>query len=666
MSDNVSRSRVNNTDVTTYTANPPYYEGGDETLEAIAISLAQIVSNVKQPPYNAKGNGVDDDTLAFNNAISAVSALGGGKVLVPNGTYLIDATVSIQMKNNVWLEMSDGAVLSVIPNNQTHYNAIYIANLNNVKVSGGTIIGDRTNHIIVSASSDPNVSTYNYNGTGNPSLGSWGAGVYVSGSTDVLIEKVTAKNCWGDGFFVGDPSPIPNNNITLFECVADNNRRQGLSITNGITVNVINGRYVNTNGTAPQYGIDIEPDNSSMFIENINIIGVYTEGNVGGGIQFAPSLMAGSKRPYTVHVENYKSYNDGLQYGGAGLGFEIGSISTQMYGNITVKNATIINPGQMGVNFYQWGALSPHARLENVEVYNPASRSGALIDNMNASGIVLYINPADPDGSYGNIDFIHCKAIDNRATPLMVYTYLLYSPSTTKTIDNVNIIDPNGSGQTAPGGIVSWTRGSGVVRYTQMKSLNFSGTVSADSYAGIEMVFTTNSAVTLPSANDKIGREFIVRANTNAAVEVKTGSGDNFAFQGGSFNDIVLPDIGSFMKVKSIGNNQWIILEYGGRIYPFGYGLSSAPRIFRGSAPPTSGTYSQGDILSNSGATVGGIGFWECTSAGSPGAWTPKQVGTLNSIGSTPSFVGQIAVVSGIAYMATGTSATSDWKQITN
>ena len=37
----------------------------------------------------------------------------------------------------------------------------------------------------------------------------------------------------------------------------------------------------------------------------------------------------------------------------------------------------------------------------------------------------------------------------------------------------------------------------------------------------------------------------------------------------------------------------------------------------------------------------------------------------LTSISSTPAFIGQQAIVSGIAYIATGISSVSDWKQIT-
>ena len=41
--------------------------------------------------HGARGNGSTDDTAAFQRAINALPS-GGGTVVVPNGTYLIDPT----------------------------------------------------------------------------------------------------------------------------------------------------------------------------------------------------------------------------------------------------------------------------------------------------------------------------------------------------------------------------------------------------------------------------------------------------------------------------------------------------------------------------------------------------------------------------------------------
>lgn len=45
---------------------------------------------------------------------------------------------------------------------------------------------------------------------------------------------------------------------------------------------------------------------------------------------------------------------------------------------------------------------------------------------------------------------------------------------------------------------------------------------------------------------------------------------------------------------------------------------------------------------------------------------THDRILTVTSIASTPAFIGQLAVFSGVGYIAVGTSASTDWKQITN
>jgi hypothetical protein len=51
--------------------------------------------NVRSPPYNATGDGVTDDTNAFQQALDDVGNLGGGIVFVPEGNYLIATQLSI-------------------------------------------------------------------------------------------------------------------------------------------------------------------------------------------------------------------------------------------------------------------------------------------------------------------------------------------------------------------------------------------------------------------------------------------------------------------------------------------------------------------------------------------------------------------------------------------
>jgi hypothetical protein len=51
--------------------------------------------NVRSPPYNAKGDGITDDTDAIQRALDDVGNMGGGIVFVPEGNYLIGSHLNI-------------------------------------------------------------------------------------------------------------------------------------------------------------------------------------------------------------------------------------------------------------------------------------------------------------------------------------------------------------------------------------------------------------------------------------------------------------------------------------------------------------------------------------------------------------------------------------------
>ena len=84
---------------------------------SLAANAASVDYNVKD--YGAKGDGTSLDHLAINKAIEAAVAAGGGRVVLPSGTYLCG---SIRLKSNVELHLTPGATILAAPASMKAYD----------------------------------------------------------------------------------------------------------------------------------------------------------------------------------------------------------------------------------------------------------------------------------------------------------------------------------------------------------------------------------------------------------------------------------------------------------------------------------------------------------------------------------------------------------------
>lgn len=234
-------------------------------------ALAEAKGGCAEPPSSklvvnvmdkgAKGNGKADDTGAFRDAVGEVAGT-GGTVYVPDGVYMIDAVEKgIKLKSDMTLKLAPGAVLKAIPNKARNYSVVDIAGADNVTVTGGTLEGERSQH------------------KGKGGEGGMGLRI-VRGSKHIVVSGVTAKEMWGDGFYVKDATDVKFCAVT-----AIHNRRQGLSIVDANGVLITHSTFRDTRGTPPAAGVDLEPDRPEQKIKNVQILESEFANNVGGGIK---------------------------------------------------------------------------------------------------------------------------------------------------------------------------------------------------------------------------------------------------------------------------------------------------------------------------------------------------------------------------------------------
>lgn len=221
--------------------------------------------------FGAHGDGVTDDTAAFQQAIDGAGQEGGGIVTVPAGRYLIDPLRSVRLRSGVRLQLDAGATLMAMPNAAERSVVLLAQDVTDVSISGGCLVGERDRHL----------------GT----TGEWGHGIQLRGARRVVLRDIHVSNFWGDGVSVAainptraNPDTAPSTDVLLQRVVSIGNRRQGLTIGRSRRVRVVDCEFSGTRGTAPEAGIDIEPD-AGDEASDIEISGCRVHDNHGPGIQ---------------------------------------------------------------------------------------------------------------------------------------------------------------------------------------------------------------------------------------------------------------------------------------------------------------------------------------------------------------------------------------------
>lgn len=242
----------------------------------VYAALCELLANQGMIP--TVHDGATD--VEITAALAAASAAGTGIVYVGPGTYSINPDYnsgrSIRLASNTTLVLARGATLQAIGGSISDYAVIYGSNLDKVAVIGeGQVVGERDSHV--------------------GSTGEHGHGLRLVECRGVRLEGITVRDCWGDGIYFGSNSSgtLPCTNVYVAPSVTvDNCRRNGISAV-GVRHGRISGRITNINGTAPQAGVDIEPNfagetydcwTEGVIVDGCLGYGVYVTGSAVGAV----------------------------------------------------------------------------------------------------------------------------------------------------------------------------------------------------------------------------------------------------------------------------------------------------------------------------------------------------------------------------------------------
>jgi polygalacturonase len=558
---------------------------------AVATNVqTKLRESVSVKDFGAVGDGVTNDTTAFQLASNYINAQDGGKLIIPPGTYIVgkqdfagafglgyayrpQQIIYIQGCTRPVVIESQGAKLrladglkfgSFNPVTGAVYNTPVTPLLDpdykgqtgimiqfyqnaNVTLTGGIELdGNIANQIVGGSWGDAGRQLIDY-------------GVWAYNNDICNINNVWSHHHCLDGMASGYDGLITEAGVmkplTLINCVFENNARQGWSMTGGRGVTAIGCKFNNTGKdipftSAPGAGCDIEAEGG--WIRDVTFIDCEFSNNTGVGLIAGSGDTAGvtaircrfiGTTSWSIWPQKPRiAFHDCLIVGSAVNAFSSATQPDDATKFFNCKFSDEVAYSPTGA-VYDGGYLAIFAGSQNI-VFEKCNFTATVQRN-------LYVN----GGFVRNCTFV-CKA------PLINQDYIAIIWDAT--IENLTILD-----QIATPSVDGY--------YVNFSSTKYKGT---NFISGSKIKWWSWSA----------------------------GAGGASGYLGQSDPDELASPYLSVIK----GSGSAFLGYYG------------TADTYWGTAAPVAGTYKRGDRFFNSSPTVGQPKSWVCTVAGTPGTWVSE------------------------------------------
>jgi hypothetical protein len=321
----------------------------DSTGMTASASLAIAINSSSLPPrpattlsllhFGNAGYG-GDDTSVFQTALNYTAA-NSAALEIPAGSYNINP---ISLPANTYLIVDANVTVTA---NSGYGTNDHMLNLNAQNI---TIVGAGATASVFHMLKAEYTS------------GEWRHCLDIENASNVTVSAISCNDSGGDGAYVR-----ASTNVTIEDSIFNNNRRQGSSITGQVNhIYYLRDQFTNTNGTAPQSGIDIEPNSPSDFLLDVNIEDCSTNQNAGDGLMISLWLMTSASQPVGITVLRHHSTGN-QRYGYVANNND----PSNAPGTILIQDSFSDQSGSYGAVGRFYAADGASLTFQNLTVTNP-------------------------------------------------------------------------------------------------------------------------------------------------------------------------------------------------------------------------------------------------------------------------------------------------------
>ncbi len=238
----------------------------------------------------------------------------------------------------------------------------------------------------------------------------WRMTLSLVGCSNVIIEGIKCKSSGGDGIYIGATREQNYcKDIVVRDVVCDDNHRQGISVISAENLTIENCSLLNTSGTAPQAGIDFEPNGDDEQLTNIKMKNCYVSGNKGAGILIYLKNLKNISAPVSIDIENCYIKDD------FDHGIAIGAVTDDgPKGKINIRRCYIEGSKRGGIVVYDKSSEGLDVIFDSCICYNTPPKQ---------NGFPIKISQwrKNITSNIGNVHFVDCVIYDSfRRNPIEI------------------------------------------------------------------------------------------------------------------------------------------------------------------------------------------------------------------------------------------------------